>query len=314
MSTPTPTTLPNDFSITTKYTTDFQSVQTQNINAAVFGMLIMWAIWVLYGSYYLWKTNKRRVIFILNLGQAFFYLFKIMSAAMYIVFYKLNCGARSYLINLPQIVCYTLIYVILLERLLIFAPFQFKSKKHLVIPELFVKVVFSLFLIAYISVILAGVITSSSSLTPVGKCRTVYEVVYRQQYTLEMIIEPFMAILLILGLTKSSDNLRHTKVNIFTQLRENENLRIFLVFIIITLKIILSYNNLNLGFDVLSLTHAIDSARSVLIYWAIKSEHNKVLKLERKEADQLLKTKNALENSGNSRVTNNGSRRAYNLD
>jgi hypothetical protein len=306
MSVPTAEPLPDDFNLNSRYITDYSSVQTQNINSAVFGLLIMWAIWILYGSYHLWKTNKKRTIFILNLGQAIFYLFKILSAAMYVIFYKLNCSARSYLINLPQIVCYVLIYVILLKRLLRYAPFQLGSRKGIVIPKLAVKIIFSLMLISYVSVILSGVITSTSSLTPVGKCRTVYTIIYRQQYTVEMIIEPFMAILLILGLTKKSESNRHEAKNVFTQLREDENLRMFLVFIIITAKIILSYNNLNLGFDVLSFTHAIDSARSALIYWALRHEYNTYLSIEKAKIDKMIKSQNQLENS---RVTNNGTQR-----
>jgi hypothetical protein len=316
------TVLPPDFSVKSILPFSLESIQTQNINSTVFGALITMAIWVLYGSYHLWKQNKNRTIFILNLAQAVFYLIKILAATVYVVFYKLDCNFRPYSINLPQIICYVLIYIILLKRLLFFAPFHFGRKTNWVIPELPIKIFFSIILVVYSSVILAGVITSTTTLTPVGKCRTVYELIYRQQYSIEIILEVLFATLLIIGLTKRSEDIRHTNVNIFTQLRENENLRFFSVFIIITLKIILSYNNLNLGFDVLSLTHFIDSLRSALIYWALKTEYNKVLKSERTEfekqknivgSDGLLTNTSNITNDTNypSRITNNGSRRAY---
>ena len=322
MSTP----LPPDFSTKTILPSSLESIQTQNINSAIFGALIMWGIWILYGSYNLWRRDKKRVVFILNFGQAFFYLIKIITVSLYVIFYKLSRPARSYLINIPQIICYILIYVILLKRLLRFEPFKIKN---LIIPKLAVIIFYSVTLVVYVCVILAGVITSSSSLNSSGKCRTVYGLIYRQQYSLEIILEVFVASLLIIALTQRSDEIRNTSVNIFTQLRENENLRFFSIFIIITLKIILSYNNLNLGFDVLGLTHFIDSLRSILIYWALKSEYNKIVKAEFKE---FKKNKNNNSNSNNNnteyignlsratnndnlanlgRVTNNGSRRAY---
>ena len=316
MSTP----LPPDFSTKTILPVSLESIQTQNINSWIFGGLVMWALWILYGSYNLWKKDKKRTVFILNLGQAFFYLIKILTVSLYVVFYKLSCVARPYLINIPQIICYLLIYIILLKRLLKFHPFKIKE---LVIPKLVIIIFYSITLVVYIAVILAGVITASSSLNSSGKCRTVYELVYRQQYSVEIILEVFVASLLIISLTQRSDEIRNSYVNIFTQLRENENVRFFLIFVIITLKIIFSYNNLNLGFDVLSLTHFIDSLRSILIYWCLKSEYNKIEEMERK-CNQSSITGNS-GNSGNgnlgnmSRVTNNGSiqvhnsRRAYQI-
>ena len=313
------TTLPPDFSINTILPTSLSSIQTQTINSTVFGALIMMAIWVMYGSYKLWKKNTKRTIFILNLAQSILYLIKILAVTVYVVFYKLNCSFRPYAINLPQIICYVIIYIILLKRLLVFAPFHFGKKTNWVIPELPIKIFFSIVLIVYSAVILAGVITSTSSLTPVGKCRTVYELVYRQQYTIEIGLEVLFATFLIIGLTKRSENIRHTNVNIFTQLRQNENLRFFSVFIIITLKIILSYNNLNLGFDVLSFTHFIDSLRSALIYWALKTEYNKIVNADREDFEKY-KNRNHANNTSStsysnlaspSRITNNGSRRAY---
>jgi hypothetical protein len=306
--------LADNFSILTVIPSTLQSIQTQTINSCLFGALIMMSLWVFYGSYNLWKNDKKKVIFILNLGQAFFYIIKILAVSVYIVFYQLNCSFRPYAINLPQIVCYVLIYTILLKRLLIFSPFQIGKNTERNIPNWVIIAFFSIIMIAYVSTILAGVITSISSLTDVGKCRTVYQLVYRQQYAIEIILEVFFASILIIALTKRSDEIRNRPTNLFQQLRENENIRFFSVFIIITLKIILSYNNLSLGFDVLSLTHFIDSLRSILIYWAIKTEYNKIIMTEKEE---LLKLKNrngiVSESSSNgqigSRRLNNGSRR-----
>ena len=83
--------------------------------------------------------------------------------------------------------------------------------------------------------------------------------------------------MLVAGLTIRSNKLKRGSLDIFKMLRENENNRIFWVFAFITVKIILTYVPIT-QFDALALTHGVDSLRSVIVYWAIKREHDEMKK------------------------------------
>ncbi len=93
-----------------------------------------------------------------------------------------------------------------------------------------------------------------------------------------MVIEGVTAIALIHGLLQrqARDVFRSTRA-ILDQLRSNEELRVFWAIVIITLKIVLTYQRPERSvFDITSITHGVDVARSALVCWAILREQRTV--------------------------------------
>lgn len=199
----------------------FAYIQSQNLNSALFGGLVTWGLSVFVHAVWLWEENKGKPLYILNMIQTALNLIKITTATTFIVFFGLNCNLRAPMIIMPQEICWIIIYCMLLIKLLIFTRF----KK-------FAKGVFSLCLMVHFALVVTGVVMSVSTSLQ-GKCRNRYPLIFKQQYTVEMLLELVTFALLIHGLAYKKDGMLAGTRDILTQLKNNEHLRIFLVSVFI---------------------------------------------------------------------------------
>ncbi|KAI8814359.1 hypothetical protein BJ742DRAFT_849068 [Cladochytrium replicatum] len=240
------------------------------IHSLIFGMLILWAAYVLYVSITLWVSRRKKPIYVLNVLQALFYMWKIIAASMFQIFmagagpFQPNCSVRGPVIVVPQLICFQLIYGIMLMKLLLFTPYIRTAQ-----------VFYCLAMGAHFSCVIAGLAQRRESLDMLGFCRTTYSVVFKQQYIVEAIVEVVTAGLLLHGMVYRTGNLVAGTQEIFRQLRSNEHLRVFLVGIFIIIKIFFTYVPLPVVTSI-SFTHAVDSARSALVCWALEREKRSV--------------------------------------
>ncbi|KAJ3128875.1 hypothetical protein HK098_003202 [Nowakowskiella sp. JEL0407] len=239
--------------------------QDHSIHSCIFGALVLWSLYVLKRSYTLWFPVGRRQkpIYILCLLQSIFYFWKITAATLYYILTDLDCSARAPVIIVPNVIAWQLIYVILLIKLLLFTPFR-----------QFAKGFFALALIAQFTCVIYGTVMRKDGRDKTGSCSTTYPIVFKQQYIIELVIEIVTAVLLLHGLSYKTSNLLEGTREIFRQLRNNEQSRIFLIAIFISLKIFFTY--VPLPFSSISLTHGVDSCRSALVCWALENEQRKV--------------------------------------
>ncbi|KAJ3065478.1 hypothetical protein HK102_007889 [Quaeritorhiza haematococci] len=205
-------------SLSDNITLSFHTIQTGNINSAMFGGLVIWGLWSTVEAARIWNSKRAKPIYILNVLQTVLNLFKITTATTYAVVLNLYCEARAPLINVAQTVCWDLIYMIMLLKLLLFTPYKRAAQ-----------VVYGCVVLAHFVVVMVGVGLSQTNLTVVGTCRDRYPLIYKQQYLIELALEIFTFLMLLHGMTHRSQNLFEGTKEIFKQLKENENLRVFMV-------------------------------------------------------------------------------------
>ncbi|KAJ3291243.1 hypothetical protein HK104_006231 [Borealophlyctis nickersoniae] len=244
----------------------FREVERGHINAAVFGGLVVWSIGMLIKAASAYST-RRKPIYLLNLIQCCLCVFKTTAAAAYAVVLNLSCAARSPLINVPMILCWDVIYGIMLLKLLLFARYK-----------LLCKIMFAVGVTVHFVIVLVAISQRVYRMSTVGLCGDKYPLLYKQQYVIEMVMEGFTAITLLHGLImqrKAATSLFSGTQDILRQLAQNEHLRVFLVVFLITLKVALAYSP-SADFKIVAFTHAVDSARSALVCWALIREQRKV--------------------------------------
>ena len=151
-------------------------IQLAQVYASIFGVLSYWGAHNVYSSYLGWR-KRPQMIFLLNFLQTASLFIKTVSATIYATYFNLNCAPRGPLVNIPLMISWDLIYVMMLLKILIFT----ERKKSVIM-------VFALGILAHISVIIAGVALRVSSMTANWSCRDVYPLVYKQQYVVEVIL------------------------------------------------------------------------------------------------------------------------------
>ncbi|KAJ3263666.1 hypothetical protein HK104_006603, partial [Borealophlyctis nickersoniae] len=209
--------------------------------------------------------SRRKPLYLLNLIQCSLSLLKTVFATLYAVLLNLPCVARSPLINVPMVLCWDAIYAIMLLKLLLFARYK-----------VLCKVVFAVGCTAHFVVVMVAISMRQWKMSVVGLCADKYPILYKQQYVVEMVMEGFTAAALLHGLiiqSRASSGLFSGTQDILRQLAQNEHIRVFFVLIFITAKVVLSYSP---DFKIVAITHAVDSARSALICWALIREQRKV--------------------------------------
>ncbi|KNC98120.1 uncharacterized protein SPPG_06529 [Spizellomyces punctatus DAOM BR117] len=241
----------------------FYDIQLSNTNSALFGALTALGIVVLYSSYYTYY-RRRKPIYLLNALQASLIFIKTISATLYAVMVSgpLSCSARSPLVNIPMVLAWDLIYGIMLIKLLLFTQWKRTCQVVVILGSA-----------AHFAVVLAGIIMRKSSVTALGLCADKYPVVFKHQYDIELFLEVFTTGMLLQGIASRQHGVFEGTQEVFRQLAQNEHVRVFFSIIFVTLKIIFAYGNFN---SVTAVTHAIDSARSAIIAWAVIREHRRV--------------------------------------
>lgn len=148
--------------------------------------------------------------------------------------------------NIPLLVSWDLIYVLMLFKILIFT----ERRKSAII-------FFALGIIAHISVMISGVALRTSSMTPSWTCKDVYPIIYKQQYVVEVfskinqeIILEVVTVLFLFDalLSKQQGTMFAQTTAIFNQLKSNEELRIFAAMVNCTSLMIDFYNFQNISF------------------------------------------------------------------
>ncbi|TPX53039.1 hypothetical protein SeMB42_g01041 [Synchytrium endobioticum] len=238
-------------------------LQESNIKSFLWGVLVIWQCLVVKNALYLYYRKRKSrswLIYVMNAGQSVSMLIKTLSAAVYACLVGLDCSARAWMMTMFLLFGVELIYGLLLLKLLLFTPFRRAAQTFFVVA-----------VTVHFLVVLSGTIMSSYAInTTTGICVNKYPILYKQQYTVEAIIEVGTFCFLVHGLAQQSDAMA-----IFEQLKNNEHLRVFLAMIFITMKIIFTYRPITV-FDASVLTHGVDTARSGLVCWALDREDHKV--------------------------------------
>ncbi|TPX32869.1 hypothetical protein SmJEL517_g04050 [Synchytrium microbalum] len=245
-------------------TVTLSDLQKSNFTSFFWGCTVFWQTRVVIDALRLYHRKRKSrswVIYVMNALQAISMLIKTLSAAIYAIILGLDCDARAWMMNVFLVVAVEAIYGLLLVKLLLFTPFRRAAQ-----------VFFGIAVSVHFLLVLSGTIMSTDSINlTTGLCGNKYPILYKQQYTIEAIIEAVTFGLLIHGLTQQSSD----AFAIFEQLRNNEHLRVFAAMIFITLKIIFTYTPIT-SFDASVLTHSVDTARSALVCWALNREDHKV--------------------------------------
>lgn len=232
-------------------------IQTSRIESAVFGILSAWSALNLFQAS---KNFINKSDHILNLFQVFFILFKTISATVYVIFFNLDCSPRAILVNLPLLIAWDLIYIIILNRVLKFT-----------LNPAIVKLIFIILISLHFSIGFSGSLLGTFKSTN-GKCSNEYPIIYKQQYIIEILLELLVIIEIFKTiLVNNYGTIIERSKQAFLELKSNEEFRIFIVLFFIFIKIILSYGLTGgiLPFNPLALTHFIDSCRSAFICWII---------------------------------------------
>ncbi|KAJ3037146.1 hypothetical protein HDV00_002028 [Rhizophlyctis rosea] len=251
---------PNAISLQT-----YGDMQRGYLNAAIFGGLVCWGVVVLIQALQTLHA-RRKPLYALNAIQALFALTKTFSAALYAVVQNLPCVARSPLMNVPLVLAWDTIYAIMLMKLLLFARWKRACQAF-----------YAVGVTTHFVLVMVAISQREWRMNSLGLCADRYTILYKQQYIIELVIESFTAIALLHGLSYHGNHtggmLSGTQ-HILKQLTQNEHCRIFFVMIFISLKILSTYAGLSN--NIVALTHAIDSARSALVCWALIREQRKV--------------------------------------
>ncbi|KAJ3155148.1 hypothetical protein HDU89_007338 [Geranomyces variabilis] len=255
---PPPPRLPSPYAPVTQ---TFAALQLGNTNAALFGGLTAFSFVVMISAALAYR-RRRKLIYLLNALQTLLLFIKTFSAAIYAVHNagQVNCRARAWLLNMPLILGWDLSYAITMIKVLLFT--KFRRTVMWVIP---------LGAAVHFGLVVEGVVTRTSGISAVGLCTDKYDVFYKHQYDVELIIEVFATSLLLHGIASRRNGVVAATREVFRQLQVNENTRVFLAIIFVALKVLLTYGN----FAVPSATtHAVDSARSAVVSWALTREVN----------------------------------------
>ncbi|KAL2916977.1 hypothetical protein HK105_203409 [Polyrhizophydium stewartii] len=245
-------------------------VMNNNVSSAAFAMLLVWSCSTLYKAieYY---GFKRKLIYGLNVLQAFFMLIKTLTATVYVVLLGVPCEPRAILLSIPLVFSIDCMYYIMLVKLLLFTPFRWA-----------VRVVFFCALVSHAVINFVGVAQRTTTLSANGTCKDVYPLIYKQQYVIEIVLECFTAIVLVHGIAlkaQISGQIVSATYSLLQQLRKNEHLRVFSVLIMIALKLFLTYyTDFLQNFDHLYFTHGVDQARSAIVCWALMRDYRKLVK------------------------------------
>jgi hypothetical protein len=164
-----------EFDIDSKSTLRWSDIQLGMVYASVFGALCCWGAHNIYASFFGWRKSPK-MIFLLNFLQTVALFVKTVSATVYATYFNLNCEARGALVNIPLLVSWDLIYIMMIFKIMIFT-----ERKKMVIG------LFVLGILAHISVIISGVALRTSSMTSSWTCKDVYPLVYKQQYVVEVL-------------------------------------------------------------------------------------------------------------------------------
>ena len=162
------------FDIDSKSSLKWSDIQLGQAYASIFGFLCFWGAHNIYSAYQGWH-KRQTLIFLLNLCQTIFLFVKTLSATVYATYFNLDCGPRGPLVNIPLLISWDLIYVMMLLKILIFT----QRKKSAI-------VLFALGIVAHICIMISGVVLRESSMTSNWTCRDIYPLVYKQQYIVEV--------------------------------------------------------------------------------------------------------------------------------
>ncbi|KAJ3159426.1 hypothetical protein HDU86_001744 [Geranomyces michiganensis] len=240
-------------------TQTYAAIQLSNTNVALFGGLTAFSFVIMVSAALAYR-RRRKLIYLLNVVQTLLLFTKTFSATIYAVFIagQVNCRARAWLLNIPLVLSWDAVYAITLIKVLLFTAFHRT-----------VCVVIPLGAAVHFGLVVTGVVRRTSSISAVGQCTDKYEVFYKHQYDVELIIEIFATGLLLHGIASRKNGVVAATREVFRQLQFNENTRVFLALIFVALKVLLTYGN----FAVPSATtHAVDSARSAVVSWALTRE------------------------------------------
>lgn len=163
-----------EFDINSNSSLKWLDVQLGMIYSSIFGALCFWGGHNIYSSYFGWR-KRPQMIFLLNFLQTVSLFIKTVAATVYTTYFNLDCSARGPLVNIPLLVSWNLIYVMMLFKILIF------TKRQKLAIGFFV-----LGIMAHISVVVSGVALRTSSMNSTWICRDVYPLVYKQQYVVEV--------------------------------------------------------------------------------------------------------------------------------
>ncbi|KAJ3183800.1 hypothetical protein HDU87_005916 [Geranomyces variabilis] len=255
---PPPPHLPSPYAPVTQ---TYAALQLGNTNAALFGGLTAFSFVVMVSAALAYR-RRRKAIYLLNVMQTLLLFIKTFSATIYAVYNagQVDCRARAWLLNVPLILGWDFSYGITMIKVLLFT--KFRRTVMCVIP---------LGAAIHFGLVVEGVVTRTSGVSAVGLCTDKYDVFYKHQYDVELILEVFATSLLLHGIASRKNGVVAATREVFRQLQVNENTRVFLAIIFVALKVLLTYGN----FAVPSATtHAVDSARSAVLSWALTREVN----------------------------------------
>ncbi|KAJ3032976.1 hypothetical protein HDV00_006885 [Rhizophlyctis rosea] len=243
-----------------------------SLNAAIFGALVVWAIFVLLQSITTYRL-RRKPLYLLNLLQSISNLIKTFFAAIFATVilssstqkslastYDWWCDMRSPLINIPMVIAWDLIYGIMVLKLMLFVENKWVRRGVMTGVAIGVAV--------YTVIVCVSVALRESKANAVGMCTDRYPRIYKYQYVVEIVIEIVTTITLLWAIASKNvtGGVFAGTREILKHLVENEHLRVFLVIVVITGKIVLTWIG---NIQVVAITHAFDSARSAVISWAL---------------------------------------------
>ncbi|TPX56192.1 hypothetical protein PhCBS80983_g04714 [Powellomyces hirtus] len=268
-----PTATPNPSAIILQ---TYSDVQLSNTNSALFGALTALGFVVTYQAWAAYR-RRRKPIYLLNGIQTFLLFIKTLSATLYAVMISgsLNCSARSPLMNIPMVLAWDLIYGIMLIKLLLFT--EWKKTVMVIIP---------LAAATHFAVVVAGIIMRTSGTTSLGLCTDKYPIVFKHQYTIELFLEVFSTGMLLHGIASKKHGMFAGTREVFRQLQANEHTRVFFAIIFVALKVLFTYVKFKIP---TAATHAVDSARSAVVSWALTREVRPTSARETTEADKTRK-------------------------
>jgi hypothetical protein len=162
------------FDSTSKSSLTWNEIQIAQLYTSIFGFLCFWGAQNIYSSFKGYR-KRQKLIYLLNFLQTLFLFIKTVSATVYATYFNLNCSPRGPLVNIPLLFSWDCIYLIILLKLLIFT-----SWPKVVIGS------FALGIAAHFSVVVAGVVLRTTSISSSWVCRDVYPMVYKQQYIIEV--------------------------------------------------------------------------------------------------------------------------------
>lgn len=164
------------FDFTAKSTLSWYDTQIAQIYASIFGFLCFWGAQNIYASGMAYR-KRQKLIYLLNFLQTLFLFIKTVSATVYASYFNLDCAPRGPLVNIPLILAWDAIYLIILLKLLIFTTW----------PRVVIGT-FGLCLATHVAVVIAGLVLRTSSMSASWTCRDVYPLIYKQQYVVEVFI------------------------------------------------------------------------------------------------------------------------------